>query len=103
MNGKTNICVATVATINSRKAYLVVINLNFSSIKGEKKIVGDKKSQSYIHRELKHSSFCRSFSVGENIDITKLDAKFENGILEVVLPKKTPEKKIESVQKVEIK
>ena len=72
-------------------------------IKGEKKAVDEKKAQTYVHRELKHSSFCRSFSVGENIDTAKLGAKFENGILEVTLPKKTPEKKVEPVQKVEIK
>lgn len=72
-------------------------------IKGEKKAIDEKKAQTYIHRELKHSSFCRSFSVGENVDTAKLGAKFENGILEVTLPKRVPEKKVEPVQKVEIK
>jgi len=72
-------------------------------IKGEKKATDETKARTYVHRELKHSSFCRSFSVGENIDTTNLGAKFENGILEITLPKKTPEKKVEPVQKVGIK
>jgi HSP20 family protein len=72
-------------------------------IKGEKKIVDDKKSKTYVHKELKHSSFCRSFSVGNNVNIDNLTAKFENGILEIVLPKKVIEPKKEEVKKIDIK
>ena len=72
-------------------------------IKGEKKSEDENKPKTYVHRELKHTSFCRSFSVGENIDADKVDAKFENGVLEIILPKKTPEPKPNSVKKIELK
>lgn len=72
-------------------------------IKGEKKDSDEKKTKTYVHKELKHSSFCRSFSIGDNIDSEKLTAKFENGVLEITLPKKVPEQKVAPVKQIEIK
>ena len=71
-------------------------------IKGEKKSTSDDKQQTYVHRELKHSTFCRSFSIGSNIDADKLTAKFENGVLEITLPKKVLTSPVEKVRKIEI-
>lgn len=72
-------------------------------IKGEKKSNGEKNVKSYIHKELKHSSFCRSFSIGKNINKGTIGAKFENGILEITLEKYCPEEKKEEVRKILIK
>jgi HSP20 family protein len=72
-------------------------------IKGTKQDVYDSPSKKYVHKELKHSSFCRSFSIGDNIDKDKLDAKFSNGVLTITLPKITPDPKREEVKKIEIK
>ena len=44
----------------------------------------------YIRRELKRSAFKRSFTLGENIDADKVTAKFENGLLEITIPKIKP-------------
>lgn len=55
----------------------------------------------YILRELKHSSFKRSFSLGENVDDESIDAEFDNGILKVTLKKIVPSKP--DVQKIKIK
>ena len=55
----------------------------------------------YLRRELKRSSFRRSFTLGDNVDKSKIDAKFENGILTVTLSKVQPSKP--EVKKVEIK
>lgn len=41
----------------------------------------------YIYRELKRSAFSRQFRIGNQVNRSKVTAKFENGILEVVLPK----------------
>ena len=56
----------------------------------------------YVHKELKKSSFCRSFSVGNNIDKEKLNAKFNNGILTITLPKIVPDPKKEDPKRIEI-
>ena len=71
-------------------------------IKGEKKEEVNEKSKNYVHKELKHSSFCRSFSVGENVDTGSVGAKYENGILEVTLKKIQPTLEKDEVKKIEI-
>ena len=42
----------------------------------------------YIRRELKHSSFKRSFELGDTLNPSKISASFENGILTISIPKK---------------
>lgn len=71
-------------------------------IKGEKKSVDEEKQKNYIHKELKHSAFCRSFQLGDNVDVEKITSKFENGVLEITLPKKTPEVKAPEVKQIAI-
>jgi len=80
----------------------VELNEGILSIKGEKKEENEEKKKNYVHKELKHSSFCRSFLVGDNVNKDAVDAKFENGVLIVTLPKTTPMPKVEP-KKIEIK
>ena len=72
-------------------------------IKGEKRQEDETKKKNYIHRELKQSSFCRSFTLNENLDQSQINAKFENGLLEIVLKKLIPSPKKDNVKKIEIK
>jgi HSP20 family protein len=58
-------------------------------------ISGDKKTEledpdiRYVYKELKRSSFKRSFRVDEmTLDAENITAKFDNGILNVIIPKK---------------
>lgn len=58
-------------------------------------IAGDKKTEiedpdvKYVYKELKRSSFKRSFKVDDaTLEVEKISAKFDNGILNVVIPKK---------------
>jgi HSP20 family protein len=53
----------------------------------------DNKTQNYICKERECSTFYRTESLPEEIDVDKVQAKLENGILELILPKKTPKKK----------
>ena len=46
------------------------------------------KHAKFIKRELKHSSFKRSFKIGDSLDSNKIDATFEAGILTITIPKK---------------
>ena len=45
-----------------------------------------------ISRELKQSSFKRSFNLGEHLDGEDVTAKFKDGMLSIDVPKVTPEK-----------
>lgn len=52
------------------------------------------EKENYIRRERRSGSFCRSFYI-ENVVEDQISAKFENGVLSIVLPKKdqTPKKR----------
>ena len=45
-----------------------------------------------ITRELKQSSFKRSFNLGEHLDGDEVSASFKDGMLSILIPKKEPEK-----------
>ena len=82
----------------------VEIESNVLTISGNKVIVPDKNqvlAGTYIRRELKRSSFRRSFTLGDNISKDSVDANFENGILFVTLPKVKPSKP--DVKKITVK
>jgi HSP20 family protein len=50
------------------------------------------ENDDYISREIKFSSFSRSFSVKDpNLDLVSIEAKHENGVLELAIPKKEAE------------
>ena len=68
------------------------------TLKGEKKYehVDDKDEVHMVER--RYGSFQRSFRLPDSVDTDKIDAKFEKGVLRVVMPKKaeavSPVKKI---------
>lgn len=74
--------------------------LVISGKKGENQLTSETKSAIVIRKELKHSSFKRSFSLSENIDRDNLKAKFENGMLIITLNKVKP--KTPDVKKIKI-
>ena len=60
----------------------------------------DKKGN-YIRRERYYGSSSRSFYVGKEIKEQDINASMQNGILNIIIPKKKPE--IEQSKKIEIK
>ena len=71
--------------------------LCISSEKEEEK----KEENGYYRREYSYNSFSRSFTLPENVKEEKIDARYENGILRVSLPKKK-ETPVESAHKIQV-
>lgn len=61
----------------------------------------EEEKNKYIRKERYYTSYSRSFRVN-NIEAEDIDASYNNGILEVRLPKKDAESK-ETTQRIEIK
>jgi HSP20 family protein len=49
---------------------------------------GDGREERFTRREYSYSSFSRSFTLPQNSTADKIDAKYENGVLKLTLPKK---------------
>ena len=75
------------------------------TISGEMKEETEQKDKSYIRRERRFGSFSRSIELPEGLDVNKADARFDNGLLTLTLPKgeEIKPKKIEVKAKSEVK
>lgn len=61
---------------------------NTLTIKGERKFENEESRKDYIRIERSYGSFARSFALPANVDAKNIKAKYNNGILELSLPKK---------------
>ncbi|ORY23175.1 HSP20-like chaperone, partial [Neocallimastix californiae] len=52
-----------------------------------------RNTKKYSKIECSYGKFSRSFTLPENADINKIQARLENGVLEIHLPKLEPTKK----------
>lgn len=89
-------CVVIVAELPSMKKELLNIDIEdgILTISGDKHQLEDEDAR-YIMRELKHSSFKRSFELGNNLS-NDVSATFVNGVLRIEIPKK---EKVESTKR----
>ena len=60
------------------------------TVSGEKSHGFDEGEAKVIRRELKHSSFKRQFTLGEQLDGDNISANFKDGILSIEIPKIEP-------------
>ncbi len=58
------------------------------TIRGERKLEEEKKDKNYHVCELCYGEFTRTFTLPENVDVDKINANYEQGILQLVIPKK---------------
>lgn len=68
------------------------VNDSSLTISGERKFQNEKKEKNFHSIETHYGSFSRSFTLPENVDASKINARYNNGILEVTIPK--DEKKV---------
>lgn len=59
------------------------------TIRGGKKPASTETDNNarYVYREIKRSSFVRSFAVGEGIDKSKIKVDYQNGAIKIILPR----------------
>ncbi len=84
----------------NKEDFNILIEKNLLTISFEEKKESKSEDQKSIRKEFSLKSFKRSFSLNEQIDSQLIEAKYENGILKLWLPKK--EEKKESVKQITI-
>jgi HSP20 family protein len=58
------------------------------TLQGEKKVAYDEEKENYRVMERSYGSFQRSLRLPDMVDEDKVEARFENGVLRVTLPKR---------------
>ena len=71
----------------SKEDFNIELKDSLLTVSGERKFSNEKKEKNYHSIETQYGSFSRSFSLPENVDGTKINAKYNNGILELTIPK----------------
>ena len=75
-----------------KKQLSVEVEEGVLTISGDKHGVWEEEGAKVLRRELKASSFKRSFELGELLDGDNIKANFKDGILSVSVPKTKPQK-----------
>ncbi len=69
--------------------FKIELNHNLLTISSDKQSENEtKEGQQFTRREFSYQSFSRSFTLPNSAESDKIKAKYENGILKVVIPKK---------------
>ena len=79
----------------SKEDIAIDINGECMTVRAEHTETDEEKKKNYVRRERSYGSFSRSFDIS-GIDPDGIEAKYENGLLELTLPKekaKVPEGK----------
>lgn len=58
------------------------------TIRGERKIDQETKDKDYLRVERAYGKFVRTFTLPNNVEIDKINATFDNGVLELTIPRK---------------
>ena len=62
------------------------------TIKGERKFENEQKNENFHRVERSYGSFIRSFSVPPTVDVERISATYDHGVLRLELPKKEERK-----------
>ena len=77
-----------VAPALNKEDFKVNVEKGLLTISYEKKTETENKDYKTHRKEFNVTSFKRSFNIDENINVEAIQAKYENGVLKLLLPKK---------------
>jgi HSP20 family protein len=86
--GDKNFKIELAAPGFDKKDFKVETDNGMLTISSEKEKEEKEDTENYRRREFSYSSFRRSFQLPENSIQDKIEAKYENGVLKLTLPKK---------------
>ncbi len=76
----------------SKNDFKVKVEDDVMTISADKKEEKEEKNERYTRREFYHNTFSRSFTLPSSVKIDKVEAHYENGILQLQIPKKEESK-----------
>ena len=98
-----NYTVSLAAPGLKKEDFKVDVDGHMLTISSEKEVKKEENDEKYTRKEYSYSSFSRSFTLPEDVKQDAIDAKYENGILSIRLPRKEETKKIAASKKVTVK
>jgi HSP20 family protein len=78
------------------------MNGTMLTISSEKEEQKEEKDERMTRNEYNFTSFTRTFNVPEDIEMEKIAANYENGVLTLMLPKKEEAKKMMQTKNIKV-
>ena len=77
----------------------IEVNKDTLTFSAEKGVEEEEKGEDYLHRERTYSASQRTINFPEGVDPSKVEASMNNGVLEIIAPKKKlkPEDKMRKI------
>ncbi|WP_395044792.1 Hsp20/alpha crystallin family protein [Flavobacterium sp.] len=72
----------------TKKDFKIDLNENVLTISAEKEIEKNEENDNFTRKEFSYNSFSRSFTLPQTVNAEKIDAKYNDGILKLSIPKK---------------
>ena len=98
---KSEYLVSLAAPGLKKEDFKIAVDGNMLTISSEKEENKEEKDEKYTRKEYNYSSFSRSFTLPEEVNQEKIDAKYEDGVLKISLPRKEEAKKA-SAKKIDV-
>ena len=76
-----------------KEDFKIDIDGNMLTISSEKEETKEEKDKKFTRKEYNYSSFSRSFTLPDEVNKEKIDAKYEDGVLKISLPRREEVKK----------
>jgi len=100
---KNDYLLAVAAPGLKKEDFTINVEGNLLTISSEKEQQTEEKDERCTRQEYSYSSFERNFTVPEEVNKEKIDARYQDGVLKLVLPKKEGAKKMAASKKIAVK
>jgi HSP20 family protein len=71
-----------------KKDFTIDVDNNVLSISASKEYSKEEAEKNFTRREFSYSSFKRAFTLPNSVNVDKIEARYENGLLKLVVPKR---------------
>lgn len=100
---KDDFLVAMAAPGLNKEDFKIKVEGNMLTISSEKEETSEGQGEKFTRQEYSYSSFERSFSLPDEVNLDKIDARYKDGVLKIMLPKKEEAKKMTISKKIMVK
>ena len=72
----------------SKKDFKINLDKNILTVEGGKEIKNEENIEKFTRKEFSYNVFKRSFKLIDSVDSGKIDAKYSDGVLNIIIPKR---------------
>ncbi len=92
VEGKEDFQIEIAAPGYEKEDFTLDLTNNVLTISSEKQGTSEEKDANYMRREFNYSTFKRAFALPNSVESNKISARYKDGILYIVIPKKEESK-----------